>query len=36
MKGRSINKLLRQVDVWHQELTGLEDVELGNLGVLWL
>lgn len=28
MKGRSINKLLRQVDVWHQELTGLEDVEL--------
>ena len=28
MKGRSINKLLRQVDDWHQELTGLEDVEL--------
>lgn len=28
MKGRSINKLLRQVDEWHQELTGLEDIEL--------
>lgn len=27
MKGRSINKLIRQVDVWHQELTGMEDVE---------
>ncbi len=26
MKGRSINKLIREVDVWHQELTGLEDV----------
>ncbi|MBT3605503.1 MAG: hypothetical protein HN521_20760, partial [Candidatus Latescibacteria bacterium] len=26
MKGRSINKLIRQVDVWHQELTGMEDV----------
>ena len=28
MKGRSANKLLRQVDEWHQELTGMEDVEL--------
>lgn len=28
MKGRSANKLLRLVDEWHQELTGLEDVEL--------
>ena len=27
MKGRSINKLIRQVDEWHQELTGMEDVE---------
>ena len=27
MKGRSINKLIRQVDQWHQELTGMEDVE---------
>lgn len=27
MKGRSINKLIRQVDLWHQELTGMEDVE---------
>ncbi|MCZ6634702.1 MAG: PcfJ domain-containing protein [bacterium] len=26
MKGRSINKLIRQVDTWHEELTGLEDV----------
>ncbi|MFT5368528.1 MAG: hypothetical protein ACI8V2_003494 [Candidatus Latescibacterota bacterium] len=26
MKGRSINKLIRQVDTWHQELTGMEDV----------
>ena len=26
MKGRSINKLIRQVDLWHQELTGMEDV----------
>lgn len=26
MKGRSINKLIRQVDMWHQELTGVEDV----------
>ena len=26
MKGRSINKLIRQVDIWHQELTGMEDV----------
>lgn len=28
MKGRSANKLLRQVDEWHQELTGMEGVEL--------
>jgi hypothetical protein len=28
MKGRSPNKLLRQVDEWHQELTGMEDVGL--------
>ena len=28
MKGRSANKLLRQVDEWHQELTGMEDVAL--------
>ena len=28
MKGRSANKLIRQVDVWHQELTGMEDVDL--------
>lgn len=26
MKGRSINKLIREVDIWHQELTGMEDV----------
>ena len=26
MKGRSINKLLREVDTWHEELTGMEDV----------
>jgi hypothetical protein len=28
MKGRSINRLIREVDVWHEELTGLEDVAL--------
>ena len=28
MKGRSINKLIQQVDNWHEELTGLEDVPL--------
>ncbi len=26
MKGRSIQKLIREVDIWHQELTGMEDV----------
>lgn len=26
MKGRSINRLIREVDTWHEELTGLEDV----------
>ena len=28
MKGRSINRLIREVDAWHEELTGMEDVAL--------
>ena len=28
MKGRSVNKLLQEVDQWHAELSGLEDIPL--------
>ena len=32
MKGRSINKLICQVDTWHEELTGSEDVAFETWG----
>ena len=32
MKGRSINKLIGEVDIWHEELTGLEDVAFESWG----
>ena len=28
MKGRSVNKLIREVDNWHQVITGMQDVVL--------